>query len=260
MTRSSSKNELPSHQVQALVRIAGPFLAALTMVFLILPGVSGPQTGYFWLRVKYHSQGGSWDLGGLGVCKVGEKCQEGQNPPPHYTSIKQNLQLHLASTIIFFITSLFSFVLFRFPTADITKRWGTTIPLFAILFPLIDMIADLCVAHSLEIKTDVENVERIGVFWLGTIGLVLSVLWCITAQLDGMYRRREVAEFDRKIAESSEDPEKGWGDKLVETAYELWPWKEARNTTKPKSRRNEEVRNSKKGKSESSSRKKNETV
>jgi hypothetical protein len=58
-------------------------LIVLTTLFLLLEGVSGPTTGFWWIRVTYSgvSQDGesasagsnSWDLGALGACQVGER-------------------------------------------------------------------------------------------------------------------------------------------------------------------------------------------
>jgi hypothetical protein len=58
-------------------------LIVLTTLFLLLEGVSGPTTGYWWIRVTYSSVkqdevsastgSNSWDLGALGACQVGER-------------------------------------------------------------------------------------------------------------------------------------------------------------------------------------------
>lgn len=61
-------------------------LIQLTVLFLLLGGVSGPGTGYWWLSVKYGpgSGGGpvngrgifagqTWSLGGLGACVASER-------------------------------------------------------------------------------------------------------------------------------------------------------------------------------------------
>ena len=49
----------------------------LTSLFLLLGGITGPQTGYWWLTVTYLGLGDGvaevWDIGGLGSCLVGEK-------------------------------------------------------------------------------------------------------------------------------------------------------------------------------------------
>ena len=76
-SKLTSHHRLPLHLVHV-------FLILLTVLFLILGGVSGPETGYWWIQVTYadgvgmggSSTGGSWSLGGLGACVAGEKLVE----------------------------------------------------------------------------------------------------------------------------------------------------------------------------------------
>nr|XP_019010157.1 uncharacterized protein I206_04625 [Kwoniella pini CBS 10737]OCF48938.1 hypothetical protein I206_04625 [Kwoniella pini CBS 10737] len=240
----------PRHFV-ILNRIAVPLLAILTILFLLLPGISGPQTGFYWLDVKYKNQnnittfdnpsrgnsfgnaGEIWQLGGLGACKLGERCQSDQEFPAFYKPIQQVLQLHFA--IIFFIISWFSFVIFKFPQANITRRGGTLLPLLGPFFTSIILMSDLCIAHSLEIKANVEQVKKIGVFWLGTIGFIFSILWCISAELDGMYKRIEFAESEKPDKEPA--PELGIAEKAVQGVASLWPWKGERKDRERSRRR-----------------------
>lgn len=90
--------------------ISGPVLhlahilqATLTILFLLLPAVSGPSTTYWWLTITYPipaaSQGSEWHFGGLGVCKVGETCiDDPQNVPVTYGPVKAALTYHFAGT------------------------------------------------------------------------------------------------------------------------------------------------------------------
>nr|XP_019003270.1 uncharacterized protein I203_04307 [Kwoniella mangroviensis CBS 8507]OCF66731.1 hypothetical protein I203_04307 [Kwoniella mangroviensis CBS 8507] len=213
----------PSRLFKIQASIATHFLALLNIVFLVLPGVSGPHVGFFWLRVEYNGQsqsqsqsiqtakgvnvngtveedGENWYLGGFGVCKLGEKCQPGLSPPDYYTPIQQVLQLHLAT-------------------------------------------------HALEIKEGVKEVEKIDVFWLGTVAFVFSILWCIFAELDGMYKRHDFAEFNKPIVEP--EPERGLAEKAVHGVYSLWPWrreeKSRENGRKREDKHNHRSRSGSKG-------------
>ncbi|WWC64406.1 uncharacterized protein I303_107016 [Kwoniella dejecticola CBS 10117] len=267
MTSCRAKIASPPSWFIVLTKIAVPFLAVLTILFLLLPGVSGPQTGFYWLRVEYRNRdqnntsvggtksdpsgfrdtGDVWDLGGLGVCKVGEECQAVTSPPAYFKPIQQVLQLHLAIAVIFFIISWFSFVLCKFPQATISRRWGAILPLFGPLFTSIVLIADRCIAHALEIKEGVQSEQKVGVLWLGTTSFVLSVLWCTFAELQVMYSRIELAESERQRPAKEAEAELGIAERTVQAAAALWPWKGSRR----EARRHDRQRQSQGGKSSS---------
>jgi hypothetical protein len=72
-SRLTSYHRLPLHLLHA-------FLSLLVVIFLILGGTSGPQTGYWWLKIEYTrstagksdmTDGGIWYIGGLGGCVLG---------------------------------------------------------------------------------------------------------------------------------------------------------------------------------------------
>nr|XP_018260702.1 uncharacterized protein I303_06417 [Kwoniella dejecticola CBS 10117]OBR82860.1 hypothetical protein I303_06417 [Kwoniella dejecticola CBS 10117] len=245
MTSCRAKIASPPSWFIVLTKIAVPFLAVLTILFLLLPGVSGPQTGFYWLRVEYRNRdqnntsvggtksdpsgfrdtGDVWDLGGLGVCKVGEECQAVTSPPAYFKPIQQVLQLHLAIAVIFFIISWFSFVLCKFPQATISRRWGAILPLFGPLFTSIVLIADRCIAHALEIKEGVQSEQKVGVLWL----------------------RIELAESERQRPAKEAEAELGIAERTVQAAAALWPWKGSRR----EARRHDRQRQSQGGKSSS---------
>nr|XP_019044309.1 hypothetical protein I302_07593 [Kwoniella bestiolae CBS 10118]OCF23239.1 hypothetical protein I302_07593 [Kwoniella bestiolae CBS 10118] len=192
----------PSYRFKLFTNISVHFFAVLTILFLVLPGVSGPQTAFFWLRVE---------------------CQEGQDPPANYKPIQQVLQLHLAITTIFFLICTSSYIFFLFPQAKSSKRYSTLVPLLAPFITSLILISDLCVAHTLEIKEGVKDVWRVGVFWLGTVSFVFSIIWCILAELDGMYKRRDSAESDEPIVQREQ--ERRLAEKAVHGVFSLWPWR-----------------------------------
>lgn len=45
--------------------------ATLTVFFLILPGVSGNRTGFYWVNIEYEGYEGAWKVGALGSCQYG---------------------------------------------------------------------------------------------------------------------------------------------------------------------------------------------
>lgn len=47
-------------------------LILLTVLFLILGGVTGPLAGFWWLSITY-DPGRKWNVGGLGACIDGTK-------------------------------------------------------------------------------------------------------------------------------------------------------------------------------------------
>ncbi|WVW86003.1 hypothetical protein I302_108041 [Kwoniella bestiolae CBS 10118] len=190
--------------------------------FLLVEGGVKDQGGLSGAQGNAHA-GEVWDLGGLGVCKVGEKCQEGQDPPANYKPIQQVLQLHLAITTIFFLICTSSYIFFLFPQAKSSKRYSTLVPLLAPFITSLILISDLCVAHTLEIKEGVKDVWRVGVFWLGTVSFVFSIIWCILAELDGMYKRRDSAESDEPIVQREQ--ERRLAEKAVHGVFSLWPWR-----------------------------------
>lgn len=72
MTRSySCLLTLPSRYLIVVVRLLVPFFAALTVLFLILPGVSGNKTGFYWVNIEYEGNEGTWEVGALGSCQYG---------------------------------------------------------------------------------------------------------------------------------------------------------------------------------------------
>ncbi|WVQ67149.1 uncharacterized protein L199_005344 [Kwoniella botswanensis] len=236
----------PSRLFKIQTSIAAHFFALITIVFLVLSGVSGPKSIQTASGVNVNGTVGGdgeiWNLGGLGTCKLGEKCQTGQSPPGYYTPIQQVLRLHLAITAIFSVNWILSYVLFSFPQSVFSKRYSTLIPLFAPFFTCIIFMADLCVAHALEIKEGVKEVEKIDVFWLGTVAFVFSILWCIFAELDGMYKRHDFAELDRPVLEP--EPERGLAEKAIHGVYSLWPWRREEKT-RESGRKREDKRNHK---------------
>ncbi|WWC91565.1 uncharacterized protein L201_006511 [Kwoniella dendrophila CBS 6074] len=46
----------PPRYFLIITKIAVPLLAILTILFILLPGISGPQSNFYWLQVKYKSQ------------------------------------------------------------------------------------------------------------------------------------------------------------------------------------------------------------
>jgi hypothetical protein len=84
------------------------FSLVLTLLFLILPGITGPATKLWWITVTYPVPGAAgdtpgvgsgWKMGGLGVCKIGEECSRGTKAefaPAVSGSIKSALIFHLA--------------------------------------------------------------------------------------------------------------------------------------------------------------------
>ncbi|WVR07804.1 hypothetical protein IAU60_004847 [Kwoniella sp. DSM 27419] len=210
-----------------VTRLAVPLLASLTILFILLPGISGPSTGLFWLRVKY-AAGDSSDLGGLGACQADRACPSWQMAPPHWRGVHDLLVFHIAAAIIFFILACVASALFHFPDSPTTKRWGTLFPILNLLLPTIVMIADLCVPHGIETKEDVESVERVGVYWLGTAGFVFALTWCAVVELVGAQNRREaMIEQDEQRDLTKYDPaaQKGWAEKAGEAAWSMWPWR-----------------------------------
>ncbi|WVR00337.1 hypothetical protein IAU59_007480 [Kwoniella sp. CBS 9459] len=286
-----------------------PFLASLTTLFILLPGISGRKVGFHWLRVACYGSSNTghasddadsvgpiprgglaaagnesdsmdgtgsgvavWDLGSLGSCpQVGwggmsSSCEfGGADDPPHWHNVQSVLVFHLAAATLFFITACLSSILFHFPEASITRRWGTLVPLLNVLWPAIVMIADLAIAHSVEIEEDVSEVKRIGVFWLGTASFVLSIFWCLTIQLEGA-RKRLLAGDEKPIIEEEDvkhEGDNGWADKAGQAIWRAWPWSgddESSRKSRSKKRTNGDNRGrkGKHGHEHRSSRKQNE--
>ncbi|WVF73163.1 hypothetical protein IAT40_007982 [Kwoniella sp. CBS 6097] len=237
-------------------RVLVPLLASLTTLFILLPGISGPNVGFYWLRVDYgnttsapdiHSLSarggpagtngseesqspgsGVWDLGSFGACQqLGwggmSTCEVGTHNPTHWNQVRDALAFHLAAAGIFFIIACLSSILFHFPESSTTRRWGTLIPILDVIWPTIVMISDLGVAHSIENKDDVADAERIGVYWLGTASFILSISWCISVQLEGARKRLQAGD-EKPIIEDDEEESDGWADKADKAIWKAWPW------------------------------------
>jgi hypothetical protein len=80
------------------------FNLILTLLFLLLPAITGPSTKIWWLTISYSTPGASgkdagseWNMGGLGVCKVGGACTTGSEMAPAVSGqIKSVLMYHFA--------------------------------------------------------------------------------------------------------------------------------------------------------------------
>jgi len=62
-----------SHNIQ--LHLPHALLIVLTVLFLLLGGLTGPRTGFWWLSIKY-SVGSSemgYKVGGLGACVDGSE-------------------------------------------------------------------------------------------------------------------------------------------------------------------------------------------
>ncbi|WVN90684.1 uncharacterized protein L203_105926 [Cryptococcus depauperatus CBS 7841] len=171
---------------------------------------------------EYRGNVGTWNLGGMGVCEHGTECGSAGQNPPHYGTIRHLLYFHLAAATIFALIAAFSSVLFHFPAAPFTKRYGTLVPLFAPMFPCIVMISDISVKHKLELLGDVRSVEGGGVFWLGIVSFPFSVVWFLLIEYNAHVKRLQEGE-DELVAEDSD--EKDATSKKTTKAYShWWPW------------------------------------
>ncbi|OCF32195.1 hypothetical protein I316_06109 [Kwoniella heveanensis BCC8398] len=201
-------------------------------------GGLGTGTG---IGSQMQDETGVWDLGAFGACQhvaVGDlsRCEvvnlddHHTLPPPHWGKVRDVLAFHLAAATTFFLTACLSSALFHFPESYFTKRWGTLIPLLnALSSPAIVMISDLCVAHSIEITQEVQGVQRLGVYWLGTASFPLSILWCLCIQLEGARKRLEAGDAkliieERKNHDDDDDDDDGWADKAGKAIWRAWPW------------------------------------
>ncbi|AAW45283.2 hypothetical protein CNI04390 [Cryptococcus deneoformans JEC21] len=214
---------LPSRYLIVVVRLLVPFFAALTVLFLILPGVSGNKTGFYWVNIEYEGNEGTWEVGALGSCQYGTECSSaGQTSPPYWGSIHSLLTFHIASAAIFFLTSCFASALSHFPSAPFTMKYGPFASIFGPLFPCIVMISDIMVVHRLKSEGDVKVVEVVDSYWLGTVGFVMSVLWFLAVQYDGYLRRLEAG--DNEEVKEVKDEENNIVTRLAHASYSWWPW------------------------------------
>lgn len=67
----SRLSTLPSRYLIIIIHSLIPLFAALTVLFLILPAVSGNKTGFYWVNIEYEGDEGTWEVGALGNCQYG---------------------------------------------------------------------------------------------------------------------------------------------------------------------------------------------
>lgn len=99
--------QLPTPAGPAL-HVTHILLFALTILFLLLPAITGPATKFWWLTISFtvpgangEGVGSGWHLGGLGVCKVGEECTKNpQNVPNIAGKVKSVLIYHFAGMYV----------------------------------------------------------------------------------------------------------------------------------------------------------------
>ncbi|OXG15742.1 hypothetical protein C349_04896 [Cryptococcus neoformans var. grubii Br795] len=206
-----------------IIRLLVLLFATSTVLFLVLPGVSGNKTGFYWVNIEYEGNEGAWDIGALGNCQYGTECSSaGQVNPPYWGSIRSLLIFHIVS--IFFLTSCFASALSHFPSAPFTMKYGTLVPIFGPLFPCIVMISDIMVAHRLKSEGDVKTVQGVDVYWLGATGFIMSVLWFLAVQYNGYLRRLEAGHNEE--VEEVEVERNNIVKRMANAASSWWPWSE----------------------------------
>ena len=62
---------LPSQYLIIIIRLLVLLFETSTVLFLVLPGVSGNKTGFYWVNIEYEGNEGAWDIGALGNCQYG---------------------------------------------------------------------------------------------------------------------------------------------------------------------------------------------
>lgn len=171
------------------------FFLILTLLFLILPAVTGPSTDLWWLTISYNvpgasgdGAGGKWHLGGLGVCKLDEECVGGvntENTPSISGSIKSALMFHFAGkplilnnvkentklirpvAALLFIIAVVELLLIHRSGMSIWRAWTTSfLPLFGSLLVISTMSVDLIIRSRLLADKGIEEVTTEAVFWL----------------------------------------------------------------------------------------------
>jgi hypothetical protein len=163
------------------------FFLTLTLLFLILPAVTGPSTKLWWLTVSYKIPGasgdgasGRWHLGGLGVCKLDEECVGGvntENTPSISGSVKSALMFHFASkplcvynvkeeesklirpvAALLFIVAMTELLLIHRSGMSIWRAWTTSfLPLFGSLLAISTMSVDLIIRSRLLADKGIEE-------------------------------------------------------------------------------------------------------
>lgn len=177
------------------------FLLILTLLFLVLPAISGPGTNIWWMTITLptpsSTTGSVWNLGGLGACKVGDICDAttaaGENVPVMAGQVKSTLMYHLAGmsfpltlplmagmegwmrgmlkliTVVAGISTLMALVEYGpgpGPSA-ICAGWTATYLLVAVpVLVSTPMIVDLVVRSKILKDENIDSVVIGGVFWL----------------------------------------------------------------------------------------------
>ncbi|RXK39420.1 hypothetical protein M231_03253 [Tremella mesenterica] len=227
-SRSKSKQPGCTSHIASNVYLAYLVLILLTVLFEVLPGVTGPGSKFYWVKVKYAEgvQGGGgtqWELGGLGVCEVGGKCYTSQGPP-HWGAVQGGLIFHLAVTPIFFLLSLFhAFILWKPIFKPRLTYWlSILLPLTAFLFPMISLIIDFAVRSSISGSKDIEEFNTFPAFWLCIPSIIFSTSWTLIAiwlsYIAERKRRAERAERANRERSRRKKESTSW------SLASLWPW------------------------------------
>ncbi|ORY28123.1 hypothetical protein BCR39DRAFT_599108 [Naematelia encephala] len=200
-------------------------LGALTALFLILSGLTGPSTEYWWLDVTV--SGTTWNFGGLGACPAGQsqiECSSsGHQPPGDWDGVKNDLRWHIAFGImlVFAIVLETTLILHR-PHRAAAERlalWTNfLLPLMLFGLGALTLGIDFAVVGHLKSRSSAQDVRLKPSFWLTILALIGCASWTF---LSLYLRQVAIWTHAEDVVEKEPTPEP-WT--LGGALRSLWPW------------------------------------
>ncbi|OCF39606.1 hypothetical protein I317_06571 [Kwoniella heveanensis CBS 569] len=194
----SNATVIQRRHLMALNRVLVPLLACLTTLFILLPGLSGLSAkgvNYYWLRVDYGGGGGGH--GG-----------NGGNGTLNFTSDVVVREVTLRAGLA---------------AASASGSGG-------------GLETGTGIGSQMQAETGVWDLGAFGACQhvavgdlSGTASFPLSILWCLSIQLEGARKRLEAGDAkliieERKNHDDDDDDDDGWADKAGKAIWRAWPW------------------------------------
>ncbi|KAL7419485.1 hypothetical protein Q5752_006323 [Cryptotrichosporon argae] len=203
-----------------------------TVLLLLLPGVSGPGAGFFWLEISYADAAvaaGTWEVGARGSCEVGQRCSVGQASPAHVSVVRSALAWHLAAAALFAASTLATAALIHCPPRMLYTAWITfLLPFLPVLVVIMTLAVDFGIKQTLATRADIDALRALPCFWLTPPALALSLAWAAAAHALRWLGLQVVEDADevrrRRRRERHEERERRKRAREP-TAVERWnPW------------------------------------
>lgn len=157
------------------------------------------------------------------------RCVSGR--PAHYGSMQVLLIWHIvceygidhalpadprAAALFLLLAIGIYWLTLRPPKNNLAVHWWTLLlPPTITIIPILTLISDILVRHSLSKKKDISKVDTKAAFWLSALAVVSAVLWALVIEWIRWISLKPKKSSRRRVEEK---PKAKWDP------WSLWPW------------------------------------